>query len=333
MTDATSFYRGAGPISRIRKKYGDKIRFSVFNEINWATLLMNADGVFIQRPFNDQHYTIVEMAKDLNLKLWVDYDDDLFQVPTDNPAHKIYNESKIQKNVAKIIAMADHVSVTTEHLKKQFQSGATTLNRNITVVPNAYDFDLFPYRSEELAPRQKIVMWRGSATHHRDVMSCAEAIVSLSKVPNYSDWLWRMIGDNLWFVTDYMPHKNVVWSNALDTIKYQKHIYDIAPKAIIVPLHDSSFNKSKSNIAWIEGTFAGAVTIAPDWDEWRRPGVLNYKDPEDFKKKLNSVMAGALDTDAMVKKSWEDIKQNYNVMHVNERRVDIIEEIVGGKIR
>lgn len=330
MTDATSFYRGVGPIARIRHVCHN-IDFLLFNEINWATLLMS-DAVFMQRPFTTKHLQIAEMVKNNNLKLWVDYDDDLFQVPTDNPAHKIYADSTIQKNIAKIIAMADQVSVTTEHLKQQFQKGSV-LNRNITVIPNAYDFKLFPYRTEEVSPRHKIVMWRGSATHHRDVMSCAQPITTLANDLRFSDYAWRFIGDNLWFVSDYMPKKNVIWSKALDTLDYQKHIWDIAPKVIIVPLADSEFNRSKSNIAWIEGTFAGAATIAPDWDEWKRPGVLNYKNPAQFSNLLEMVMSGEIKTEPLVKLSWTNIKENFDLYKLNEKRIEIIESIVGGQIR
>jgi hypothetical protein len=44
----------------------------------------------------------------------------------------------------------------------------------------------------------------------------------------------------------------------------------------MVPLHVSDFNRAKSNIGWIEAVHAGAITVAPDFQEWRRPGVINY---------------------------------------------------------
>ena len=54
----------------------------------------------------------------------------------------------------------------------------------------------------------------------------------------------------------------------------------------VVPLKDNLFNHAKSNLAWIEATCAGAMTLAPDWPEWRRPGVSNYESPLNFKKLL-----------------------------------------------
>lgn len=328
--DATSFYRAAGPLGRLRQQcMGLQLNF--VNEWNWATIHMS-DAMFIQRPYSSKHMQVVEMAKEQGKKIWLDYDDDLFTVPTDNPAHKIYADSETQKTVAKCIAMADVVTVTTEHLKKQFQKG-NGLNKNIVVIPNAMDFEMFPYRQKTLNPRNPVMLWRGSATHHRDVVQFSKQIIEVGNNQAYGSWMWRFVGDNLWFVTDYMPHKQVIWSQSLDVMEYNRHIYDICPKAIMVPLHDSVFNKSKSNIAWMEGMFSGAVCIGPDWDEWKKPGILNYRDAKSFQHILEGVMSGEIETEVEAQRGWDYIKENLDLRKVNELRIKVIEELVGGAIR
>lgn len=324
--DATSLYRGMGPLAEMRRQMGDKLNVMITDDYHWATINI-ADCVFMQRPFQGGDVTIAEITKAMHKPLWVDYDDDLFNVPTDNPAHSIYNDETIQKNVAKIINMADLVTVTTPHLKRQFELTKRPLNKNIHVVPNALDFHLFPYREETMNPRNRVVMWRGSITHTRDVMTYSDQILKQANDPKYKEWVWRFIGDNLWFITDFMPKNNAVWSKAIDPIEYFKHIYDISPMIIQVPLHESSFNKSKSNIAWIEGTFAGAATIAPDWEEWRHPGVLLYKNKEEYANLLDSAMSGKIDLAKNVKESWEHVKENFNLAKWATRRLELLREI------
>ena len=325
--DATSFYRGMGPLAEMRR-LEPMLNLSFTNEWNWATINMS-DGVLMQRPFQNGHLTIAQITKAQNKPLWVDYDDDLFNVPTDNPAHSLYLDENIKKNIAKIIALADVVTVTTPKLKEQFEKGTRPLNKNIQVIPNAFDEKMFWYREEgnALASRNKVVMWRGSITHTRDVMSYAQQIIETSKEKKFSEWVWRFIGDNLWFVTDYMNQKQVVWSKSIDPIEYHQHIYDIAPSIIIVPLHESDFNKSKSNIAWIEGTFAGALCIAPDWEEWRRPGVITYTDQKSFGDVLTGALTGRYDIAHQVDQSWQYIKKELTLEKWAKARIQILRDI------
>lgn len=325
--DATSLYRGMGPLSEMRRQMGhDKLNITHTNEWHWATINM-ADGIFMQRPYKAEDVTIAEVVKAQYKPLWVDYDDDLFNVPTDNPAHSIYMEEATRHNIAKIISMADLVTVTTPHLKRQLEKGKRPLNKNIHVIPNALDFNMFPYRQQPPAPRNKVVLWRGSITHTRDVMAYTKQITSAVTDERFKEWVWRFVGDNLWFLTDYLPKNNVVWSKAIDPIEYMRHIYDICPTLIQVPLHESDFNKCKSNIAWIEGTFAGAATLAPDWEEWQAPGIIKYKNQAEYEENLKAMIAGEMDLAKNVQQSWEYINDNLSLAKWAGRRIELLKEI------
>lgn len=325
--DATSMYRGLGPLAEMRRQMGhDHLNITTPSVWDWSTINM-ADGVFMQRPYKDDDVSVAEMIKAQFKPLWVDYDDDLFNLPTDNPAYSSYNDEHVKHNIAKIINLADLVTVTTPYLKKRFEAGKRPLNKNIHVVPNAFDFNLFPYRQDKPIPRNQVVVWRGSITHTRDVMAYTQAITNVVMDPKFSKWIWRFIGDNLWFLTDYLPKDNVVWSKAIDPIEYMKHLYDICPKIIQVPLHDSGFNRCKSNIAWIEGTFAGAACLAPDWEEWQAPGIFKYKNTEDYQKTLFDMMSGVYDLEKSVDDSWNYIKENLNLTKWAARRIELLKEI------
>lgn len=326
-SDPTSFYRGIGPLSSMRRERPGKLNLAFLKDYNWSSLCLG-DGLFLQRPYTGDHKTIIQMAKRQGLPVWVDYDDDLFSVPTDNPSYRIYGDDDTQKTIASCIALADVISVSTEALKEKlerlFKEILKRTSYDIRVVPNGLMTNIVREKPN-FGPRNPLVFWRGSSTHHRDVMTVSKEII---KVHNeFKEYTWHFIGDRLWFLTDYMKHDETLVSDPLDTIEYFDHIRKISPKVIIVPLLESSFNRSKSNIAWIEGTYAGALTIAPkQLPEFDRPGVLRYESPEEFENILRQVLLGAFDNSPAVQQSWKYIEENLLIEKVNEGRWSIVED-------
>lgn len=316
ITDATSYYRGAGPLGHLRKQM-ENLNLLITTSVNWSTLTL-CDAVFIQRPYAKEHVTVMEMAKDQGLPIWVDYDDDLFTVTMDNPTHGMYGQEAVQKNVAKCIAMADRVTVSTPHLKARLEK----LNKNITVVPNAVDFKkLNSFRPEITFPRHKLITWRGSNTHQRDLMDYAEPIIREARKPD--GWTHTFIGYNPWFITQYIDNDKCKITEGLDIYEYWKFFHAIKPSVHLVPLSDTTFNRSKSNIAWIEATLAGAVTIAPEWDEWKKPGVTTYVNPKDFEEALGELKAMPNTLD-LWRASMTYIEENLSLDIVNKRRSEVL---------
>ena len=95
-----------------------------------------------------------------------------------------------------------------------------------------------------------------------------------------------------------------------------------------VPLIEDGMNRCKSNIAWIEATAAGAVTIAPDWVEWQKPGVLNYNGLDEFKSMLMRPLDDAPERWAA---SRDYIMENLTLNKVNEQRARIVRELVNSE--
>lgn len=51
-TDPLAFYRGTGPLRRMRQQY--KMDYTNVDQVSWAQIVAH-DLVFMQRPFNAQH--------------------------------------------------------------------------------------------------------------------------------------------------------------------------------------------------------------------------------------------------------------------------------------
>jgi hypothetical protein len=319
-TDATSFYRAVGPLAELRRERSD-LALTFINSIDWATLKL-CDAVFLQRPFSNNHLMIAELTKRNRLPLWLDFDDDLFCVPAWNPCAAIYNKPEIQKNVATMAALADVITVSTEAIRVKL----LPLNKNIVVVPNAFDARLVGDRLARASDRQgPLIMWRGSKTHRKDLNVAGESCIQLAQANPNSTWLF--LGETPWFA-DFMPHKQTICAEPIDPIEYWEFLGKTQPTIMIVPLDDCEFNRGKSNICWQEASFAGAATLAPNWTEWQKPGVTNYKSDSDFLPALASMFDASKDQLIVnAEKSWQYINNNLLLSIVNKKRHAILEEL------
>lgn len=313
--DATSFYRAKHPLSLLRKSMN--LTFINSNAWNYSTVAP-ADVVFMQRPFTPQHLQVAEIVKNNRKPLWVDYDDDLFSVPKWNPTSAVYNKDEIQKNVAQICAMADIVSVSTQALAERI----APLNKNIRVINNGWHDELLPYEPPP-TERHMLISWRGSNTHRKDLSLIAESVMNVAR--KYPQVTWMFVGENPWF-TDFMDEKQFRFIPPMDPIQYFSFMKKSRPAIHFTPLVDCPFNRSKSNISHIEATWAGAVSVAPDFEEWRVPGCVNYKTPEHFAQILENMIEG-FDYEAQQKIAWKHIDENLRLSKLNEHRKQILLEL------
>lgn len=317
-TDATSLYRAVGPLTLLEKQIPGLVTAQM-NEFDWSTL-MGIDAMFVQRPFTENHHQIVKIVKRQRIPLWIDYDDFLFDVPKWNPVYSSYMNDSRQKCIAECIAMADVVSVTCNDLKEKILK----LNPDVIVIPNAWNDHVTPFSARKTTERKKLVTWRGSNTHRNDLLTVRKEIVQLSN--EHPEVTWNFIGEQPWFAED-MPEKSVVFTPAMDFLDYAEYMRKLEPSIHIVPLVDCDFNRCKSNIAWQEATMAGAVTIAPDFPEFRVPGVITYKSPEEFYLHMKGMMEGVFDLEKLYQSSLNHMIENCRLSNINEKRFDIIDAL------
>ena len=312
---AVSFYRAAGIARDLEKKLDctiDTFSWSDF-VIDWANLV-RYDIVMVQRGYQGTQVLLCKYVKKLGIPLWLDYDDDLFSVPPENKAWPTYNDPEVKRDIISILSMADVISVTTEELKKSFSE----YNDNIVVIPNGFnDFSLNINRI--LQPRSKTVVWRGSDTHVFDIMVYNDVIDKCIKEhPEYS---FVFMGFNPWILGDA---PNLKFIKLLETIEYFETGMTITPAVVHVPLHESTFNRCKSNIAFIEGTYWGATCVVPEF--WGKlPGTLSYKDSDSYYDALTQALE---DKPERNKEAWDYIKKNLLSSEINKLRVKLIEDLI-----
>ncbi len=315
--DPTSYYRGIGPLSLLQKQMPE-LEFIFPNPVNWATLKL-CDILFMQRPALPDHFNALIMAKDEGIPVWIDFDDDNLSVSKDNPAYQMYSQIPIKDAIVKLTRYADAVTVSTEKLRKKF----SIYNKNCFVIGNALDDFLLRLRQIPTSPREKLMLWRGTPTHHRNLKVIQNEVVALAK--GNPNWKFGFFGHEPVEITDQIKNFQV-WP-AQPIKEFFKLICQVHASAVYYVLADNDHAQSRSHVSWLEATFAGSLFIGPEHDEFKRPGTLNFKTPEEFTSIAESVMRGDIDIDKHVAESWQHIQENYMLSKVNGLRADLLKQL------
>lgn len=321
-SDATTFYRCIGPLNALRQKRHGLQLTHLEKEINWASLC-TGDAAIFQRPTTKNQLQVAQMCAQHGMPIWVEYDDDFFGLPEENPTHDAYMNPEAHGVIRKICALADVVTASTAELAKVF----APLNKNVRVIPNGLMTNMVGFIPDHSGqPRSDMVMWRGSKTHGIDLDAFTPEIIDASKANPAVSWAFQ--GWSTAKLTSGIGPK-AVRGAMLDNLEYFYVISVVRPKVLMVPLADHRFNRSKSNIAGIEATYAGAVPVVPDWPEWQVPGWLHYApgDPASFR----AVLQRAIDMPAEEQQiRWimarKHIEAHLTVDIVNGKRRQILDE-------
>ena len=316
-TDSCSFYRAGGVLPELRKKIDVQILVVQWDqiELHWQRII-EFDLLFMQRPFTNEQASFVQFMKNFNIPVWVDYDDNVLEVPAENKHAFLYND-EVRANIKQILASADAVSVTTPHLKRVFDEHGC----NCVVIPNAFNDFIFTKRELPRVP-QKTALWRGSDSHIFDLMTVGDEFNILAK--ENPDWKYIFMGFFPWY---YAEAKNVMSAPTMDVMLYFNRIRHLSPSVVFTPLADTSFNRCKSNIAWIEAIYAGAICVAPNFAEWQQKGTILYDRPANFPAAMHHAMFD-VDIRKANTEAWDYIQENLLLSKVNNKRVELIQSLL-----
>ena len=327
--DGTSYYRGAGPLNELsfqerHDPRGTLTEINVVEKMGWSDIT-DSDLFFIQRPFRRCDLDMIRMAKGCGLPVWVDYDDDLLNVPHENPCWETY--SQCGDVIRKCIELSDCLTTSTAeiagslqpHLKDGFSK----------VIHNGWNTRMFPMVKKPRTEKGPVkILWRGSDTHIKDLFEVKDKIWELAR--QNPDWEWTFLGYRPFFL-DGLPN-SAFWP-AMDVFTYLRFLQANRYDVCIVPLANSHFNHCKSNCSWMEAAFAGAVTVAPGFLNFDRPGVFRYSGAEDFKQRVITAVASISrnglsltcnDHEAVVKSAQDHINAFLPLRETNSLRKGVI---------
>jgi len=316
---ACPFYRSVGPFKRLANNMDLKVSVVDISQDDkplWMHIT-DASVVYFERPVTPKMLEYFRETSDIGIKTWVDYDDNLMNIPSWRADASLnVQRGKVMRECAKY---ADLVTVSTTPLKRMFDR----LGETAHVVPNA--FDDFLLKDGFKISNKKMIFWRGSDTHDKDLDILFEAYRKIH--PLHSDWLWVVIGGgDQSFLRNKKGTMCVDYNPSL--LGYFKKTLNIGPSILLYPLEDHFFNYCKSNIAWLEATYFGAVTVAPNFSEWSKKGcILNYKEPQDIPERIIRLIENRELRHRLYVNSRRFIKKNLVIDEVNKIRKRLLGEL------
>jgi len=332
-------YRGEGVLERLTKiDPGIQILYPQSQE-PWLDVV-KADLVYFIRATSPVEIRVAETAFRMGIPVWYDADDDYFNVSEDSPAYLGFQNGQVREVITWFIQNADVMTVSTGDLQRKYGEIRPKDAKPIEVVPNALDdhcldLETFP----DLAP-DRCLSWRGGATHQADLWDFAEEFWDFLERSS-PEWRLVFIGYSPKFIKDGFHWRPKSFAGRVKMFPYLRDYFAFLesfrfrhkPWAHLIPLNETPFNRSKSNIGALEAIYAGAVPIVPDWEEWQFPGVLKYSKIGEFAGLMQKATRISPDSrKGMWEVNMKHIREKYALSVVNQKRVRIISELLGSGV-
>ncbi len=313
-TDACTYYRAIQPLRLAARHF--PIQWDIADQRVGlgAHTLCRYDIVLLMRPSNEDHLRLAEAVRASRVTLWVDYDDDIFNVPYDHDGWHTFADDTTRAIVKHCVERANIVTLSTETLKEAFKLAGVNVSK-AHVKANAIDMELFPEPTKaRAAGTSRLVAWRGGPTHRRDLAFAAPIFPILEKRHNIRFIFMGMRPIPLVEAGYITPGTFTHLGPTNLQIEFFDQMRKVNAPVHIVPLYDCPLNRSKSNIAYLEASwFGGSAVVGPPW--WTgEKGLIAAADNEHM---LNAIVAFFDDVDQSnrilsVELAQQHIRENFD---------------------
>ena len=297
--NGVTWWRMYRPMLMLEQTYGDQIEL-IWNRGHILPIdILRSNIAIAWRPSEPAQLTVLQHLKEQGVKIIVDYDDDLLNIPSGSIA---YNGLGQRWSIVKeVLKLADMVWTSTDALRKVYA------HKNAVVVPNS----LLPADIVKGPnPPTKTIVWRGDFHQVEDLYAA-------------QDWYFRIcrkVEKYVWF--GFMPTwshpENAQYKRWTSLTNYFSTLWDIKPNFIWKPMReDMLFNHGKSNISHLEAISCGAV------------GVTNFHGRPTWEYALRDVTGN----ESAIAGAWEagrdDILRNYNLLTWTAERYRLLWSLFG----
>ena len=267
----------------------------------------NVKAVKVQRQASSSQKAFIQHLKSVQqeqgFKLIYEVDDVVFkeEIPDYNKFKPAFDNEEIRQNCIDIINMCDEVTVTCPYIKRIYEE--KTGHKNITVIPNFVpDFWMgHLFNGKEVArqfdknkPKPRI-LYTGSGAHY-DVDNKTGGIDDFTHVRDFiratvNKYQWIFVGAFPPPLSDLVSSKQIEFYPWQNLLNYPKFIANLNAQLMVAPLLDNSFNKSKSDIKFIEACTLGIPCLCQDMETYSTaPEALRFKTAEELEDKINNIL-------------------------------------------
>lgn len=277
-TSAVDWWRVINPLSNLptdKFYYETRKNPFILGDKNWQDVLRQFDIVHTSYVDNPMGYiTLRVLGNRMGKKVILDLDDNIWEIHETNPVHDSYLDpkkgfdgmSKIDV-CSTIMRDAEYVTCTNEYLKQKIVKFTKSDRDKIYVLPNRIDPKVYKHRviPNLRNPDYFYIGYQGSWTHYNDLTNDAfqRALVRIMKEYRFvkvvtcgmymPSWA-KMMGERYIYLegsADFYQWAKVIWPKYINSI-------DMA----VAPLANTDFNKSKSEIKYLENAMGHIPVIA-----------------------------------------------------------------------
>lgn len=256
---AVDFYRIIQPLTHLPKdKFEVDIEYDMLHKFKTVEeLTKHYDILFSSYIESDVFYVQLRVHGNNNNMTWVlDLDDNIWKVDPTHPYYEEYKEGheKQFKRVA-IIKDIEKMTVTNQYLRYQIVEHTGKPIKNISIMPNFIDLEVFDYKKLKPKERDEILIgYSGGSSHFPDINKKEFTDAMKIVLDKYPDVYFK--------TTFYMPQLKALFGYkyryALGTSDIDKYINELWPNLMsetdiaVAPLSWSPYSRAKSYIKYLE---------------------------------------------------------------------------------
>lgn len=283
--DGCGYYRIQLP-SKFLNKVKDvhvKIATQYANkDIDWADL------VVLQKQTNQKALPFIQYAKQRGKKIITEVDDDYFNIPVWNPSYKHYHNKG--QDLINFYRMSDAIVCSTPYLAEELSK----YNPKTYALPNSLDIkamdrllnmedterskhtqylsvDQKTVTLEEARERMKgktVIGWGGSPTHLRDLEQATEALIKICS--ENKDVMVVMMACTTDTLMKKLKPEQLLLVKPVPIFMYPQVLASMEWDIGICPIEDNRFNRSKSNLKYLEFAINGFSSVCSDVENYAK---------------------------------------------------------------
>ena len=253
-----------------------------------GTTVMNGDarqyiqvkGVRVQRQATLQQLEFFKFLRQLadkqNFRLMYEIDDICFSedIPDYNKYKHAFTDPEIRKAAQEMMSMADEITVTCPFMRDYYRS--KTGNQNVTIVPNfmpkfwmGNKHDLGrTMHSLERSKRRPRILYSGSGAHfdidgrvkQKDDFYHVNEVIAKT----VDEFRWVFLGAFPLTLKPLVEAGKIEFHPWSRLYEYGQKLYDLNVNMVVAPLQDNIFNRSKSDLKYIEACALGLPIACQD---------------------------------------------------------------------
>lgn len=287
-----------------------------------------SDVVVFHRPDHPNTLEIAKMLKQAGKKIVFDNDDTYIPdsgVPTQ--VEDLNGKQKLKEmhdTMNEFMQLADLVTTTTDFLADEYYK----INKNVAVLPNFVDPEDWdePQRNEGDKVRIGMIGSVASNKNYENIIPLLEkhqnddrvqfVMMGMPKQAHYDKFINNAYREEMKFWKNY----NVELHHFVPQNEYNEALNDLELDIMLIPRHDSYFNRAKSNIKFLEASMLEIPVIAQGFQDGKSPYQGNDGEylrlaytSDDFINHTEELIESKEQRRALGKQAKEYVLANYDI--------------------